>query len=194
MHKYTEEEVIFLKSNAAGKSYTEITRLLNERFGLELNIGQIKGTLARHRICNGLDGQFKQSHIPFNKGMKGIAFGGKETQFKKGNCPHNHKPVGSERISVDGYLEVKIADPKTWKQKHRIVWEEANGPVPKGHAVIFADGNKSNLEMDNLLLVSRRELAVMNKLRLISGDAESTKTGVVIADVYLKIGERKKGK
>ncbi|HML88912.1 MAG TPA: hypothetical protein PKA28_10745 [Methylomusa anaerophila] len=36
------------------------------------------------------------------------------------------------------------------------------------------------------------ELAVMNKQGLIAADAELTKTGVLIADVYLKIGERKK--
>ena len=58
--------------------------------------------------------------------------------------------------------------------------------------VIFADRNQQNVTLENLLLVSRGELAVMNKRGLISGDSELTKTGVVIADIYLKIGERKR--
>ncbi len=32
--------------------------------------------------------------------------------FAKGNVPPNHRPVGSERISKDGYIEVKVAEPK----------------------------------------------------------------------------------
>jgi hypothetical protein len=135
--------------------------------------------------------QFKKGMTPWNKGKKGTG-GWEPTQFKKGKMPWNYKPVGTERINTDGYVEIKIADPKTWKGKHIIIWEEANGPVPKGHVLIFADGNQQNVTVENLLLVSRRELAVMNKRGLISGDSELTKTGVVIADIYLKIGERKR--
>lgn len=89
-------------------------------------------------------------------------------------------------------MEIKIADPGKWKSKHIILWEEANGPVPKGHVVIFSDRNQQNVTLDNLLLISRQELAVMNKRGLIANNAELTKTGVAIADIYLKIGERNK--
>lgn len=129
---------------------------------------------------------------PWNKGKKGVTCGGKETQFGKGRKPWNYRPVGSERTNVDGYVEIKIADPKTWKAKHVLLWEAAHGPIPKGHVVIFADGNKQNVTLENLLLLSRRELAVMNKKGLIANDAELTKAGVVVADIYLKIGERKR--
>ena len=126
--------------------------------------------------------------------MKGLNFGGKETQFKPGDMPWNYRPVGTERVSTDGYLEVKVADPKTWKAKHRIIWEEANGPIPKGHVVIFADGDRQNVALDNLLMISQRELSVLNTKGLITSDADLTKTGVIVANVMLKIGERKKEK
>ena len=104
-------------------------------------------------------------------------------------------PVGTERTNTDGYVEIKIADPNKWKGKHRIIWEETHGPIPKGHVVIFADGNRRNFDPDNLLLVSRAQLARMNQTHLIKNDAELTKTGVIVADVLSKIGERKrKGK
>lgn len=118
--------------------------------------------------------------------------GGEGTQFKKGNKPHNYVPVGSERVNADGYVDIKIAEPNRWRGKHLIVWEQHNGrPVPKGHAVIFGDRNRRNFDPDNLVLVSRSQLATMNKMNLIRDDADLTRTGVILADIYQKISQRK---
>ncbi len=138
--------------------------------------------------------QFKKGHVPWNKGKKGLSFGGRETQFKKGHIPANRVPIGAERISKDGYLEVKIQDShgnRNWKGKHILIWEAANGPVPPGHVIIFGDGNKRNFELDNLILVTRAQLVRLNQNNLIQEDVELTKTGVIIADIQNLIGERK---
>ena len=58
--------------------------------------------------------------------------------------------------------------------------------------MIFADGNRLNVTLDNLLLVSRRELAILNKHSLIGGSVELTKVGITTANLHLKIGERKR--
>jgi hypothetical protein len=198
--KYTAEHIEYISINIKGRSYRELTDMFNERFGMDINVSAMVSLACKHGLHNGRDThfntgyeptQFKKGHVPFNKGKKGIG-GWEPTQFKKGCRPHNYKPVGTERTNTDGYVEIKIADPGKWKGKHIILWEEVNGAVPTGHVVIFADGNKQNVILDNLLLISRRELAVMNKQRLITNNAELTKTGVTIADIYLKIGERKK--
>lgn len=73
-----------------------------------------------------------------------------------------------------------------------LLWEAANGPVPPDHVVIFGDGNRRNFDPENLLLVSRKQLIRMNQMDLIQEDAELTKTGIIIADIYNKIGERKR--
>jgi hypothetical protein len=119
--------------------------------------------------------RFKKGQAPPNKGLRrpGWAPGRMaETQFRKGErrgvAVKLYQPVGTERISKDGYRERKINDDmplqKRWKAVHRIVWEEHNGPIPKGHAVVFKDGNKENCEIDNLELVTRRELMSRNTL------------------------------
>jgi hypothetical protein len=74
-----------------------------------------------------------------------------------------------------------------------LFWEAANGKVPKGTAIIFADRNRFNLDLDNLLMVSRAELLVMNHSGLIFDNADATKVGKTIADIKIKIRERKIG-
>lgn len=192
-HKYTSDQVSFLTENVAGRSSAKLTEKFNAHFGLDLSLNQIRAFMKNRGLKNGLNYRFPRGHIPVNKGKTGLG-GWEPTQFKKGNKPHNYKPVGTERVNGDDYVDVKIADPNKWRAKHLLIWEEANGPVPKGHAVIFGDGNRRNFELDNLILVSRAQLAILNKHNLIQMDAELTRTGVVIADIYKKIGEWKKVK
>ena len=81
----------------------------------------------------------------------------RQTMFRKGNIPANHKPIGYERINVDGYVEVKVAEPNKFRLKHRIVWEENFGTIPPGYNVQFRDKNRQNLQPDNLYLISRSD-------------------------------------
>lgn len=189
-HKYTREETEFIINNQKGIGNSELTQMFNTYFNLNLKVSQVMAFKKNHKLSSGLDGYFVKGYIPFNKGKKGIG-GWKPTQFKKGNRPHNHMPVGSKRVNSDDYIDIKIADPNKWRAKHILVWEEHNGPVPKGYAVIFGDGDNRNFEPDNLILVSRKQLLILNKNKLIQNDADLTRTAVIIADIYQKISDRK---
>jgi hypothetical protein len=198
--KYTAEQIQYIAANITGRRFTELTAMFNDRFGLNISKSAMVSLSDSHGLHNGRDcrfnigyepTQFRKGMTPWNKGKKRTG-GYEPTQFKKGNKPANYKPVGTERTNTDGYVEIKIADPSKWKGKHIIIWEEANGAIPKGHVLLFADKNQQNVTLENLLLISRRELAVMNKRGLISSNAEFTKIGVSIADIHLKIGERKR--
>lgn len=113
-------------------------------------------------------GCFKKGHATWNKGMTGLQIGGIETRFKPGNKPHGWKPIGSERIDKDGILMRKYSDTgikrDDWKPVHVHIWEEINGKVPKGSAVIFDDGNKRNFEIENLKCLTRAELMQRNSV------------------------------
>ena len=190
-HEYTEEERSFIRGNVAGRSYAEMTELFNKTFNLNLGIYQISGTIKRLGLKNGRDCKFFKGQASHNKGQKGKRCN-PATEFKKGNIPSNHRPVGSERVSVDGYIEVKVAEPRTWRLKQRVLWEQHNGAVPKGSALVFLDGNPLNCELENLVLISRAELLIANRQGLIKPDPELTKTGLVVAGLVSKIYEKQR--
>jgi len=203
--KYNPEHVEYIAANIKGRSFKELTAMFNERFGMELRVSAMTSLADRHGLHNGRDTrlnkgyeptQFKKGHVPANKGQRGISYPGMEpTQFKKGNKPHNWVPLGSERITKDGYIQIKVDEGKSqhnWRGKHILVWEAVNGPLPKGYVIIFGDGNNRNFDLDNLLLISRKQLVRLNQLNLIGDNAELTRTGVIIADICNRIGERKR--
>lgn len=120
--------------------------------------------------------RFKRGAAPWNRGVTGY-MGANRTSFVKGRRPEdarNYRPIGSERISKDGYLERKVSDDQSvaparrWRAVHVLVWEAAHGPVPPGHAVAFKPDRKSsavaNITPDALELVSRGELMRRNTL------------------------------
>lgn len=192
-HVWTEEQKAYLGEITPGRHYKEIMELVNEKFGLELVVTQISRAIKSNGFKTGFTGQFQKGSVPFNKGKTGFNYG-KETAFKKGHRPATYRPVGSERVNRDGYTEVKVADPNVWKLKHRWVWEQHNGPVPKGYALIFADGDKSNIAVDNLIMVSRAQLVRLNQNGLIQDNKELTETAINVVDLMVKISHVKKSK
>lgn len=111
--------------------------------------------------------QFPKGHIPANKGKKMSPeqyAKCQPTMFKKGQVSKNHRNVGDERLAKDGYLEVKVAEPNVWKLKHRYLWEQTYGEIPKGWIVGFINGDKTDIRIENLKLISKEENMVNNSV------------------------------
>jgi hypothetical protein len=185
-HKWSEEEKEYLASIAKGRSYKEIAKLMKDKFNYDFTDQQIKGAMTRYKIRTETTGCFRKGSVPWNKGLKGY-MGANKTSFKKGTIPPQYRPVGSERINKEGYLEVKIAVPNKWELKHRYIYKKHYGDIPKGHNVIFADTDKTHFNIDNLILVSKSEMLILNRNKLIYEDKELTKVGVNIAKVMDKV-------
>ena len=190
--RYTKEELDYIREIAPGRHYHEIVEMFNKKFERQIDAKKLKETLGNHGISTGLTGRFEKGHVPVNKGKK-FPGTGNRTTFRKGNVPANKMNVGEDIITTDGYVKTKIAEPNLWEYKHKLIWAEAHGPIPEKHSVIFADGDKLNLSIDNLLLVSRAELLMLNRRRLISENSELTKTGLNVVKVMNKVYKIKKG-
>lgn len=121
----------------------------------------------------GIGSRFPKGHVPMNKGLRRPGWGPgrmKETQFKRGErrgvAVELYKPIGTERVSKDGYMERKVNDwmplQRRWRAVHLLLWEAANGPLPKGHAIAFRNGDKTDIRLDNLECIPRAELMARN--------------------------------
>lgn len=196
--KYTYEEREFLKDYTPGHSYKEIKEAFNSRFP-EITLSQIIGFIKNNGLNTGRTGRFEKGHISPNKGKKmpkDVYEKCKGTMFKQGHIAKNKKSIGAEEIRSDGYIWVKVSDkPKekaseNWRQKQRLVWERANGPIPDGYVIIFRDNNRLNCELSNLSLISSSEHMIMNNMGIRLGQ-ETIDTSIGIAKVMNLI--KKKG-
>lgn len=181
--KYTDEMKQFILDNYKGRYNQELADLFNQKFNTNITSRTIKSYKANNKLNSGLTGKFRKGQIPHNKGKKmpkEVYEKVKHTMFAKGNVPPNHRPVGSERISKDGYIEVKVAEPNKWRLKQRVVYEEAKGKIPEGCPIIFLDGNKRNFDIDNLRCITRSELLYLNCNGL-NNSNEITETGILMA-------------
>lgn len=127
-------------------------------------------------------GYSQKGSVPANKGMRGVSYpGSKATQFKPGQRPYTWVPIGSLRVNGDGYLDRKVRDQspshKNWEAVHRLAWIEANGPIPKGHMVVFKPGMRTTaleeITLDRLELRSRADHARINHWKNKSPDLKA---------------------
>lgn len=124
--------------------------------------------------------QFKPGLVPWNKGLAGSTGhhpNTKRTQFKAGRKPEearNYRPIGSVRVTRDGYPERKVSDDpgiypaRRWVAVHRLAWESVNGPVPKGWIVVFRPGmataDPDLITIDRVELITRAENMARNTI------------------------------
>jgi hypothetical protein len=170
--KWTKEELEYVKLNYSDKYTKEIAAAIDRseravyQAAINLNLRKspdfIKISLEREAEklkVLGAASRFKPGNISHNKGQKmskEMYEMVKVSMFKKGNEPHNMKYDGHERKDKDGYVYVRIAKAK-YVLKHRYVWEQQNGPIPKGNIIIFKDRDKSNIKIDNLQMITKLE-------------------------------------
>lgn len=134
---FTPEEDNWLRENVPNYRYCDLVILFQKQFGRKVTEYSL-----RSRACQ---------RLGIQSGRRG---------FKKNMITHNVKPIGYEMTTKHGgYTYVKVNNTgvksKDFVAKHRLVYEQTHGEIPKGHIVIFLDGDKQNFESDNLYAVNR---------------------------------------
>lgn len=169
--KWSDEELAWIE---ARKDWPrkKLHEAYVERFQRhDVSEANLTALCKRHGWMTGRTGQFGRGHEPHNKGRKGFRPPGIEKGFfKKGErngvALKLYKPIGTERITHDGYVQRKINDDlpshRRWRGVHLIRWEDENGPLPEGHALKCLDGNKQNTEPSNWVCLPRAMLPRLN--------------------------------
>jgi len=158
-NEWSQEKLNYLKEIYDGRTKKEMIELMCIRFAPDkFSVNSISHAMERLNVKSTIQHRFQ----------KGVS--------------NRRKEIFSERVDSNGYVEIKVGNPSFWKRKHAYIWESANNmAVPKGHVIIFADRNKNNFDIENLKLVSREELAFLNKYRLITEDMDVTNAAVNLA-------------
>lgn len=167
---WTKSEIEWLKENFPSKQIKQlvaesgmtVSRINNKAHELKLkktnehlknNAGRISANQTeKSKAC-----RFKKGFVPWNKGIS-VHTGGDAGYFPKGHKPANHKPVGYVRKNIEGYLEIKMCEGlRSFRLLHRVIWERCNGKLNKGEVVIFLDGNKENVKITNLGVLTKMQ-------------------------------------
>lgn len=163
---YTNQELEFIKNNCK-LTANELHQAFSKNFNRsDVSIVNLNALRKRNGWKTGRTGCYEKGNVPFNKGAKGwYAAGTEKTRFKAGSVPPNYKPVGSIRLTVDNYYEMKMAEGmRQWRLLHRVIWERCNGAIPKGFIVSFLDKNPQNLDITNLSLFTKVQNMKRNTL------------------------------
>lgn len=125
------------------------------------------------------DSRRKPGDIPQNKGLKQSDYMSAEmiertkaTRFKKGRLPHN--AVGFK----DGDIRIRHSHKKrnnpaykwirlslgNWRMYHVHLWEQVNGPTPKGSIIVFKDRDTMNTVIENLYCITLEENMIRNSI------------------------------
>ena len=199
MHKevFPKEVKKFIEENVKGHYNKELISLIEEEFGITYTLMQIQNYKKNHKLHSGIDPKFKKGHKALNGFKKGhLPEASKKTRFGKGEDHPLCKPIGAERNRVCAgrtYIQVKADLPNKWRFKHIVEWEKHHGAVPKGHVILFLDNDTTNCSIDNLAIITRREMLIMCKQGLKTQDKDLTETGVLIAKVISRNMELSKG-
>lgn len=198
---YSAAELAWLKERA-GVPRRELHEWFCVEFDREdVTLDNLKSLMKRKGWMTGRTGCFPAGHVPQNKG-KTMPYNANsaKTRFKKGHrggrALERYKPIGTERLSKEGYVERKIHDgmplQSRWRAVHLIRWEEENGPVPEGHCLKCVDGDKSNTDPRNWLPIPRALLPRLNGrwTRLSYDDAEPEIRPYILAAARLQHAAR----
>jgi hypothetical protein len=169
--KYSDAEIAWLREHCA-LPIADYHAGFQAAFGrTDTSAAKLRSLRKREGFKTGRDGRFVPGQASPTKGQKrGPAHpNSRATLFKLGHDPANRHPMGHERMTDDGYLEIKVAqtNPYTghntrYVHKHRHLWEQANGPLPPGMVLKCLDGDKTNTDPANWEAVPRGLLPRLN--------------------------------
>lgn len=173
---YSVNELAFIKSVSTWPR-AEAHAAFCQRFRRDdVSVSNFHALCKRKGWMTGRTGRIEPGNIPMNKGkLCEPGKGGRHpkaraTQFRAGErrgvAVRLYKPIGTERVSKDGYIERKIHDgmplQSRWRAVHLLRWEAINGPLPAGHALKCLNGDKADTEPSNWEALPRAVLARLN--------------------------------
>jgi hypothetical protein len=159
---WTDEEDAILKEHYRDGRHAAKAALY--KAGFERSIFAIANRAKKLKVRSHSTGHFPKGHKTWNKGRAmppEVRAKVSKTWFKKGNIPHTVRHDGAvswreDKDTGNFYKWVRTSLGK-WEMAHRVLWRQTYGEIPSDHIVKFIDGDQTNVKIDNLKLVTRKE-------------------------------------
>lgn len=194
--KYTDEQIEWLRQYYPNSTLKDTHNAFNSHFKTDVNIRAIKYLLQQNNIVNGRKTAFKKGHISWNKGMSIKTerpdiyekYFGRNSEYEHMGFIKKGSPVGTVSKFHNQYF-VKVEMPNKWIPRSQWNWEQVNPPLQQGEKLLHLDGNKQNDDIENLVVVTDAIICRLNRLNMITEDAEITRVCVTRAKLLQKIKE-----
>lgn len=214
---FSKPAMDFMKENQYVYDNKTMTEVLNQKFGTSYTQRQIARCRRRNKIVYRLFSteilEYMKNHntddyevvrenvnrlSSKNYSLQQIKSGFyfyKLKEFRKKRVVNPFRPDYSERLRNSSACLWEIKINGKWIPKARYVYEQATGKkVGKDEVVLFLDGDINNFNLENLLCVKRKTVAVVNgQLNgTCKNNGELTKCKYNIAELKLLIGEKQR--
>ena len=165
IHKFTEEQNNWLKEKICYFYQKELADEFNKTYNTNLTW------------------QFIARHCVYKLNIR------MQSQKKHNYRNYRYMDIGEERVDSCGYVLVKNKQRK-WVRKHRLVWESHFGKIPDGYKIVFLDENKSNLNIENLVCVSKDVQGALSMMKQTSPKIKKCKiASMQLNEILNKINE-----
>ena len=180
--RFSNEEIEIVKQYYPDNGASKTAEILNGIFGTNRDSDSIKRLASKHKIrCSELylkNRLSKSSKERFDRI-------GRPNGFKQ--KPHEKGFIRLETVNGVQFYRMKTST--GWKTAGRAVWEQHNGPIPKGYKIIYLDGNSLNYDISNLVVVSPKvQYQIIRNKSYKLGDPELTKTLIKYYELRNAIG------
>jgi hypothetical protein len=202
MRKYTPYEDFQLLCLHLHMPMKQIANLQNRAESVPRQRLHLLGLSVPKHIANKFAqlGRIQKGAVPFNKGRKMHTWMPPQSikksaagRFKKGSLPHNtaHNNAISLRRDKCGktYRYIRISQ-ANWIPLHHHIWQLANGPIPKGGVLRFADGNSLNCALSNLVLFDRKQNMLLNSVQRFPDEVKQAIRAIAVLNRKLNQHEK----
>lgn len=145
--RWTDDEISYVMENYTIKGNKAIGKV----------IGRTGASVKRYMYSNNI----KRTAEQISKIRSELSKRINSSHFKKGHVPHNANYDGHERLTKDGYVEIRVSK-GNYVLKHRFEWELVNGKVPEGYCLKCKTDDITNTSPCNWKLITRIENMVRN--------------------------------
>lgn len=157
---WTEEQVDFLQNNYQEIGDVELAEIFQSKWHKKK--GWTKSHIDKKRNQLGLHRTKEQLEAIYQRNMENGRWS--ECAIKRwettGQAPEGEIRYWKTSNTDRKFPVIKIAG--KWVHYGRYRWEQLHGPCPKGHNIVFLDGNPRNREDSNLGIMSDGELSRRN--------------------------------